>query len=202
MTIGIVISAALGIFSGYAFLPDRFISATGWLLVIGLSIVLFFVGVDLGRDGTVVKNLKSAGWRVFAFPVAIAMGSFAGCMVGSLFLPISCIDSALVASGMGWYSLAPVIITPYSEEIAAISFMHNVLREMLSIVLVPFVAKYIGYLECIALPGSTGMDICLPVVEKVTSPSIVVYSFVAGVVLSLAVPIITPLLVTLAQSMI
>lgn len=201
MTIGIIISVILGIGSGYLFLPEWFIAATEWLLVVGLCIMLFFVGIDLGKEGTVISNLRSAGWRVFAFPVAILFGSFAGCFVGSLFLPIKTIDSLLVASGLGWYSLAPIIITPYSEEIAAISFMHNVLREMLGIVFIPFVAKYIGYIECIALPGSPDMDVCLPVVEKATSPSIVVYSFVAGVVLSLLVPVMVPVLVSIAQGL-
>lgn len=201
MTIGIVIFVALGISAGYFIMPDWFIASTDTLIVIFLSIMLFFVGMDMGKDGTVVQNLKSAGWRVFVFPFMILLGSFGGCLVGSLFLPISAMDSILVASGLGWYSLAPALITPYSESVAAVSFMHNVLREMLGIVLIPVVAKYLGFIETIALPGSPDMDVCLPMVEKATSSEIVIFSFVAGVILSLAVPFMVPILVDIAMGM-
>ena len=45
------------------------------------------------------------------------------------------------------------------------------------------------------MPGSAAMDVCLPIVEKSTRSDIAVYSFVSGVILSTAVPILVPLII-------
>ena len=71
--------------------------------------------------------------------------------------------------------------------------MHNVMRELLGILLIPIIAKKIGYIETVSLPGAAAMDVCLPVVEKATRGDIAVYSFISGVVLSIAVPILVGL---------
>ena len=49
--------------------------------------------------------------------------------------------------------------------------------------------KYIGYVECVALPGAAAMDTVLPVVVGATHERITIYSFTSGVLLSLAVPV-------------
>ena len=118
-------------------------------------------------------------------------------MLVSLFLPRPARESMAVSAGFGWYTLAPVILSEYNAQVSAISFMYNVMREMLGIVLIPLVAKYIGYVECTSLPGAAAMDVCLPIVEKATAPNITIYSFVSGLILSISVPILVPLLVGL-----
>jgi uncharacterized membrane protein YbjE (DUF340 family) len=189
MTIYIVVSVALGIISGAFILPDSFVDITGLIIDIGLCIILFFVGMDLGREGTIFDNFKKAGWRVVVFPFVIMAGSLIGVVISSLFLPLSVQDALCIGSGFGWYSLAPIMLTEYSVEISAISFMHNVMRELCAILFIPVVAKRIGYIECISLAGAAAMDVCLPIVERSTRGDIAVYSFISGVVLSAAVPI-------------
>ena len=61
--------------------------------------------------------------------------------------------------------------------------------------LIPIVAKKIGYIETCSLPGAAAMDVCLPIVEKATDSQTAVYSFVMGVVLSIAVPVLVPLFI-------
>jgi uncharacterized membrane protein YbjE (DUF340 family) len=67
------------------------------------------------------------------------------------------------------------------------------MREVFSIILVPIVARYVGYVEAIALPGAPGMDVCLPIVERSTSGTVAVYSFISGLALSLSVAFLVPL---------
>ena len=67
--------------------------------------------------------------------------------------------------------------------------MHNVLREILGLLLVPLVARKVGYIESYGLVGSPSMDVCLPVIERATSSSVAVYSFINGAILSASVPI-------------
>ena len=192
MTKAIIIAASVGVASGYFFIPASFINISGNLLIVGLCILLFFVGVDIGIEGTVVQNFKKVGLRILIFPFAILLGTFLFAMLASVFLPISVKESLAIGAGLGWYTLAPVILAEYSTSLSAISFIHNVARELLGIIFIPIVAKKIGYVECTALPGAAAMDVCLPVVEQATKGDIVVYSFVSGVVLSIMVPILVP----------
>ncbi len=190
MTKNIIISVALGILMGYFFIPESFVVISETILVIGLSIMLLLVGIELGIEGTVVPNFKKVGIRVLVFPFVIIIGTLIGVAISSLFISITLKESLMVASGFGWYTMAPIMIASVSEELGAISFMHNVIREVLGIILVPIVAKKIGHVETTALPGAAAMDVALPIIEKSTSPNIAVYSFVVGVVLSTAVPIL------------
>lgn len=191
MTRAILISVICGMAAGYFFLPGWFIDISGDVLVVGLCVLLFFVGIDIGREGTVVKNFKKAGWRVIVFPFAIITGTFAGSLIAGLILPsLGFRDALAVGSGFGWYTLAPVMLAEYSTKVSAVSFLHNVMREMFGILLIPIVAKKIGYIETISLPGAASMDVCLPIVEKATRGDIAVYSFISGVVLSIAVPVL------------
>lgn len=197
MTKGILISVVLGVLAGGWILPEAFLEASGNLLIVGLCLLIFFVGVDMGREGTVVSSFKKVGPRVLVFPLAIVMGTLLAAFIVSFFLPITARESMAVSAGFGWYTFAPIILAEYSAEISALSFMHNVMRELLGIVLIPVVAKYVGFVECTSLPGGGAMDVCLPIVEKATAPNITIYSFITGVVLSISVPIMVPLMIGL-----
>ena len=71
--------------------------------------------------------------------------------------------------------------------------MHNVMREFLGLLLIPLVARFVGHIETVSLPGVAAMDIFLPIVEKATSKDILVYSFVTGLVMAVAVPVLVAL---------
>ena len=189
MTICIIVSVAAGILAGYFLLPRWFTDLAGTLIVIGLCILLIFVGMDIGVEGTIVQNFKRAGWRILVFPFIIMIGTYAGALLSSLILPINVIEALCVGSGFGWYTLAPAMLADVSARLSAMSFMHNVMREVTGIILIPVVANRIGYIETVSLPGAAAMDVCLPIVERATSGNIVIYSFLSGVVLSIAVPV-------------
>lgn len=198
MTRLVIGSVAVGIGLGYAVLPQWVIESADNIIVAGLSILLLLIGIDIGRAGTIVENFKKAGLKILVFPVANVLGTFAGAVVGSLFLSVTAVEALTVGSGFSWYSLAPMLIEPQSAELAAMSFMHNVMRELFGIILIPVVAQKIGYIETTALPGAAAMDVCIPIVERTTTPDVAVYSFVMGVVLSICVPCFVPLFLGIA----
>lgn len=189
MLLCIFVPVTLGILSGFFFLPDWFIDASGTIIVVGLSILLFFVGVDLGTEGTIVQNFKMAGWRVILFPFVMIIGTYIGSVVAGMLVGLTAKDSLCVASGFGWYTLAPVMLSEYSIEISAISFMHNVMRELIGLLLLPIVAKRIGHIESTGLVGAGSMDVCLPIIVRTTSGNMAVYAFIIGIVLSFSVPV-------------
>jgi len=189
----IIISVVCGILTGAFLIPNlefghRIIDLSGSAIMIALCALLLLVGFEIGRDVTVRERIKKVGFRVFLFPVAAVAGTYIFTAAAALFLPISPREAMAAAGGFGWYSFAPNILMAYSTTISAICFLLNVMRELSGIVLIPIIAKRVGYIEAIALPGVAVGDICLPVIEKSASGDMVIYAIVMGLSMTLAVP--------------
>ena len=199
MTLFILIGVALGLSLGYFYIRPRFNyeafeGGASLAITIELIILLIFVGLDLGLAGDVISNIKSVGFRVLVIPLVVEVGTLIGAAFCGVFLPISLRESLAVGAGFGWYSLgAGILMDAGMMTAGAISFMHNVMRELFSIIITPTVAKKIGFVEAVAAPGATGMDVCLPIVTRSTSANIAVYSFVSGFIMSMSVPLVVPL---------
>lgn len=193
----IVLAVVGGMLIGYFLLPDSMVGLCGTVIDFGLYLLLFLVGMDMGKQGTMLADIKAAGFKVLLVPAAVVVGTFAFVAVAGLLLPSGVKDSVAASAGFGWYSLAPTLLQSYSLTISATAFLSNVMREIFSIILVPVVARKIGYVECTALAGATAMDTLLPVVVGATHERITIYSFVTGVILSLAVPVLIPMIIAL-----
>ena len=204
MTLMVILAVLIGGFLAYfltkGVITDvkAFDNVMGWAITVGLCILLFFVGLDMGLEGTVIGQIKAVGVRVLVIPVAVIGGSLIGAVICGLILPLSMKEALAIGSGLGWYSLAPGLIIDHGFVVAsAISFLHNIMREVLSFVFIPVVAKKLGYIETVAMPGAAAMDVCLPIVERQTRGDIAVFSFVSGLVASFTVPVLVPLVLTL-----
>lgn len=204
MTLYIVASVAAGMVFGYFFTLrifgsfERFDDLAGKAIFIGLCILLWFVGLDLGFEGTLFGDIKSIGLRVFAVPAATVAGTLAASCICAGFIPVSFKEMMAIGAGFGWYTYAPgVIMNAGFATASAIAFMHNVMREVIGMVLVPTVAKRIGYVESTCLTGAAAMDVSLPIIEKSTDASTAVYALVSGGVLSILVPVLVPLIISL-----
>lgn len=195
MTYLIIGAVAAGMAAGHWLIPAEIAAYCSNFITIGLCLILFLVGVDMGRQGNIWREIKAAGLRTLAFPAAVAAGTLGAAALTSLFLPMSAKDAMAASAGFGWYSLAPILLADYSASVSAVAFLSNVMREVLSIILIPIVSAKIGYIECVALPGAAAMDTVLPVVVKSTDDHIAIYSFVSGVILSFAVPVIIPAII-------
>lgn len=197
LTKWIVAAVAAGMLAGCFLLPDGVVAACGTAIDLGLYLLLFLVGLDMGKQGNILSDIKAAGWKVLLVPVSVVVGTLLAAVVGGLLLPLGVKDAVAATAGYGWYSLAPTLLAPYSLTVSAVAFLSNVMREIFSILAIPFVAKYIGFVECAALPGAAAMDTVLPVVVGATHERITLYSFTSGVVLSLLVPVLVPAIVAL-----
>lgn len=197
LTLLIVFTVALGMVLGHFVLPDALAVHCGQIIQLGLYLLLFLVGLDLGRQEGMLSSVRQAGLRVVLVPLAVMVGTFTATALAGLLLPLGPKDCVAAAAGFGWYSLAPTLLAPYSLSVSAVAFLSNVMREIFAIITIPIVAKYVGYVECASLPGAAAMDTVLPVVVGATHERITIYSFTSGVVLSLAVPLLVPAIVTL-----
>lgn len=193
----IVLAVVLGMLAGYFLIPDSIVAWCGTVIDFGLYLLLFLVGVDMGRQGTMLNDIKAAGFKVLLVPAAVVAGTFLFAALAGLVLPMGVKDAVAASAGFGWYSLAPTLLQSYSLSVSAVAFLSNVMREIFSIVAIPIVARRVGYVECVALAGATAMDTVLPVVVGATHERIAIYSFSSGVVLSLLVPVLVPAIVAL-----
>lgn len=192
MTKKILIVLAAGILSGLI-MPDAVQGKTGLLMDVGLCLLLFFVGIDLGGNSEIFKNLKKAGFKILIVPVATIAGSLLGGVVCSVLFRMDIFGALAVSSGMSWYTLSAIIITPVSPELGAIAFLTNVFREMMAFVCIPIIAMRIGYLETIAAGAAISMDTGLPMITKNTNQEVAVIAFISGVIISLSVTVLVPI---------
>lgn len=196
MTWKIMLAVLFGTLSGKLIIGENLPMLSN-LMDIGLCALLFFVGIDIGKNKDVMKQMKEIGIKAVSTPLMTGIGSILGAVVCGMMMGYSFKDAGAIGAGFGWYSLSAIIIAPYSSEISALAFMSNVSREVIAIIVIPLVAKYIGYNEAIAPAGATAMDTTLPIISKATDGKTAIISFVTGLTLSIMVPILVPIFVGL-----
>jgi uncharacterized membrane protein YbjE (DUF340 family) len=197
MSLSILLTVVIGILSGLFIFPESFSQHLGIIIDIGLCLLLFFVGMDIGRNKEIINQIKSKGYKILLIPFGVALGSIVGSILGGFAFGLPINESSAIGAGFGWYSLSAIILSDYSAEVGALAFITNVCREVIALICIPYIAKYIGKLEAIAPAGATAMDTSLPVISKATDANTAVISFITGVVLSTLVPIFVPILISI-----
>lgn len=195
MSYSIIVVIVLGIVIGRFGLPNSFFSYTDWIIDLGLFLLLFLVGIEIGLNKESLTRVKKIGFKILLVPIMIILGSILGSILGGIVIGMPYNEAGAVGAGFGWYSLSSVLLSSYSTELGALAFMSNVIREIIAFISIPLVAKYIGYLESIAPAGATAMDTSLPIITKSTNSNVSVIAFVTGVVLSSVVPVLVPILI-------
>ncbi len=100
-----------------------------------------------------------------------------------------------VAFGMGWYSFTgPYLAAAGDAAGGAYGLLVNFLREQLTFVLAPLLARRFGKVGVLAMGGATTMDNTLPLYTALYGSSFSIYAFANGVMLTVLVPIIVPLI--------
>ncbi|QVK19554.1 lysine exporter LysO family protein [Mycoplasmatota bacterium] len=191
MTLYIFITVFLGIIISYFFLPSNYIKDIDLLIDIILIITLFFIGIGIGQNKHIFKELKKAGMKVLVLPIGTIIGSLIGGALAGYILQRTLTLSLAIASGFGWYSIsAGLLENSAGLEVATIGFLSNVIREMMAFLLIPFIAKKLSPYVAISVGGATSMDTTLPLVSRSASEEFVLISFIHGFLLSLLVPVL------------
>lgn len=195
VAVGMLIGAFGLVRRGPAFL-EWFDGSSNLAMIILLCILMSLVGLDMALSGDVIGNLRRAGYRVLLFPIASMVGTMALGICGCLLLGFSLRESAAIPIGFGWYSYAPIVIAGAGQQYivaSAVSFMHNVIREVTGIIMIPVAAKKFGYLEAASIPGIAAMDVCIPIVSRSCRADTVIYSFAIGVIMCIVTSVGVPL---------
>ena len=195
MTKKILLAVSIGILVGHFFVPIEFTNYFELFITISLSFLLFLVGIDLGTNKAIFKDIKKHGLLMIMIPIGVIIGTLFGGVLSSFLLKMPLNQSLAVSAGFGWYSLSGIILTKlHSAELGTIAFLSNVFRELLTFIAIPFIAKYLNKYTTIAPAGATAMDTTLPIISQYATPEIVVMSFFSGALLTTLVPILVPFL--------
>lgn len=192
MSLVLIVTLALGVFAGMFAGEgvEGFTQLSSWLLLV----LVFSVGIDIGMNRDAFVQIKKMGVKILVIPLCVAVGSLLGGVAVALITRESVKECLAISSGMGWYSLSGIMITEAGNPVAgAISFLSNVIREILTFVVVPFLAKYLNFYCAIAPGGATAMDTTLAVISRNTNGKIAVIAFVSGITLTMIVPVLLPL---------
>lgn len=186
-----ILSLLLGLACGFFELEIPVISMLGQNSDIILYVLMFSVGISIGMHKGIVQKIKEYHIRIFIIPIGIMIGSLLGGVVCSLLFQLPLGHGTAIASGMGWYSLAGSAIGNIAgAQLGSIAFLSNLMREVFSFLLIPFLAAHLNQYACIAPAGATSEDTTLPVILKYTNEETVVLSVLNGVICSFFVPIL------------
>ena len=181
---------------------------TGWLtgLLTHVAYVSSIVEAELialagviGLSSSRVMSIKSliAGGRIgVQASVSAILGSLLSGLILSYALGIRLNVSLAIALGMGWYTFTGPMVALYAGPYyGLLAFLSNFLREQLTFILVPFIPGSPQAL--ISIGGATSMDDTLPVYVSVLGKDYSIASISSGLLLTILVPIVVPLILTI-----
>lgn len=188
----------LGIAAGLSgMVPESIID--GDLTFYALCALLLCVGIGIGSDRNIVTKFKSLDVRMALLPLGTALGTFAGSLVVSFILSDrSLLDCLAVGSGFGYYSLSSIFITEYKgAELGTIALLANIIREMVTLLLSPVLARVFGPLAPISSGGVTSMDTTLPIIMASSGEQYSAVSIFHGFILDFSIPFLVTFWCTL-----
>lgn len=155
-----------------------------------LYALMFFVGLSVGSDTKVLRDIGKINLRMLLLPVVTIAGTLLGCCVAAFFLERWNLAQCLaVGSGLGYYSLSGIFITRYcGAELGAVALLANIIREVITLLFASLLARYFGKLAPIAAGGATTADTTLPVITQASGNDCVIIAVYHGFATDFSVP--------------
>lgn len=155
-----------------------------------LCALIFCVGISIGCDSKVLDSLRRINPRLLLLPLFTMAGTLAGCAAASLLLPHRTLTDCLsIGSGFGYYSLSSIFITEYrGAALGTVALLSNIIRELLTLLAAPLLAKWFGPLAPISVGGATSMDTTLPIITRYSGKEFVTVSIFHGFCMDFSVP--------------
>lgn len=165
---------------------------------VALCGLLLCVGIGIGMNPDMKSDIKSLSPRLALLPLVTILGSWLGAVAAFLIMSAgdgvvlqhrALTDCLALDSGFAYYSLSSIFITEYrGAELGTIALLTNIIREMITLLLTPLLAKWAGPLAPISTGGATTMDTTLPIITKTIGQKYVALSIYHGFVTDFTVP--------------
>ena len=188
-SIVIVAFFAAGILCGlYGLLPFD-VTETG-IAVYALYALIFVVGFSIGNSPDVIGSFRRLSPGLALLPLCTVIGTLAASALMGLLLPHRSVQETMaVGSGFAYYSLSSIIITEYKgAELGTVALVANIVREFITLLAAPLLARWFGPLAPIAAGGATTADVTLPIITNTCGERYAVLSIYHGFVVDFSVP--------------
>lgn len=164
--------------------------ATTWILYA----LLVLIGIQTAENRVDFRAMLFSP-AVLLAPALTVIGSLAGSALVGRFFSLSLGRSLALGAGFGWYSLSGVLITDLGDPaLGSAAFLANMLRETVALLAIPFLASGGRAEAAVGAGGATSMDVTLPLIERCAGPASVPLALSHGLLLTLLVPVLVPLL--------
>jgi uncharacterized membrane protein YbjE (DUF340 family) len=164
--------------------------------VIDLALIIIYIGIGVTLRFAIHKLSEArTGYLMYLLlPVLITLGSIIGGVMAGAISGKNLNYAGAIGAGMAYYSLAAAMITDQAGfNLGLIALISNFLRELITFLFTPFLARY-SNLAPIALGGASTMDTTLAVMKQNLNEKYTLVAFFNGVILSFMVPVVLLLL--------
>ena len=164
-----------------------------------LGLLMFCVGITIGCDSQVLGKFRQLDPKIMLLPLLTVLGTLAGCAAVAWLLPERHLAGCLaIGSGFGYYSLSSIFITEMKgAELGTIALLANIMREIITLLCAPLLARWFGPLAPISVGGATSMDTTLPIITRAAGEEYSVVAVFHGVAVDFSVPFLVTFFCTL-----
>ena len=154
-----------------------------------LCLLMLCVGIMVGSDKTMLRQIRSLPRLSLWLPVCTIGGALAGSVLAALLVHRLPTDGLAVGSGLGYYSLSSLLIGDLrGAELGTIALISNIMREVFTLLFAPLLVRYCGAFAPIAAGGATTADTSLPVIMQYAGARWTTLSVFHGCVVDFSVP--------------
>lgn len=184
----IVAFFAAGILCGRADVLPQWVSSST-VSMTALCALLLCVGMGIGSNPNMKSEFRSLNPRVALLPLATILGSWAGAAIAFLVLQRTLTDCLAISSGFAYYSLSSIFLTEYRGiELGTIALVANLVREAITLLGTPLLARLFGPLAPISVGGATTMDTTLPIITHTCGQRFTILAIFHGFIVDFTVP--------------
>lgn len=184
----IVAFFAAGILCGRADVLPQWVSSST-VSMTALCALLLCVGMSIGSNPDMKSEFRSLNPRVALLPLATILGSWAGAAIAFLVLQRTITDCLAISSGFAYYSLSSIFLTEYRGiELGTIALVANLVREAITLLGTPLLARIFGPLAPISAGGATTMDTTLPIITHTCGQRFTILAIFHGFIVDFSVP--------------
>lgn len=184
----IVAFFAAGILCGRADVLPQWVSSST-VSMTALCALLLCVGMGIGCNPDMKSEFRSLNPRVALLPLATILGSWAGAAIAFLVLQRTITDCLAISSGFAYYSLSSIFLTEYRGiELGTIALVANLVREAITLLGTPLLARIFGPLAPISAGGATTMDTTLPIITHTCGQRFTILAIFHGFIVDFTVP--------------
>ena len=184
----IVAFFAAGILCGRADVLPQWVSSST-VSMTALCALSLCVGMGIGSNPDMKSEFRSLNPRVALLPLSTILGSWAGAAIAFLVLQRTLTDCLAISSGFAYYSLSSIFLTEYRGiELGTIALVANLVREAITLLGTPLLARIFGPLAPISPGGATTMDTTLPIITHTCGQRFTILAIFHGFIVDFTVP--------------